>query len=206
MKKNETTIACLLVAIVFLPSGIFLTYFSSSLDGMRHMMYFGILLIIDSIIFLIIYIFRKITSVIEEKKLQNALKNSGISQIDNLTPFEFEEWVARLLRTVGYNANATKKSGDYGADVIAEKNGIRIAIQVKKFNQPVGIKAVQEVASAMSYYDCYEGWVITSSYGFTNAAHNLAQKNSIRLINKNDLAIMLNKIKNNYQKANQSKR
>ena len=199
MKRNETTIACLIGAIGFLPVGILLTYFSNSLDGMRHMMPFGVLSIIASLIFLITYIVKRITAVKKEKELQNALINSGISQIDNLAPFEFEEWVARLLKTAGYNAIATKKSGDYGADVIAEKDGIKIAIQVKKFNQPVGIKAVQEVASAMKYYDCHDGWVITSAYGFTTAAHNLAQKNSIKLINRNDLAIMLNKIKNNFQ-------
>ena len=51
----------------------------------------------------------------------------------------------------------------------------------------------------MKYYDCHDGWVVTSAYGFTTAAHNLAQKNSIKLINRNDLAIMLNKIKNNFQ-------
>lgn len=104
------------------------------------------------------------------------LINSGISQIDNLAPFEFEEWVARLLKTAGYNAIATKKFGDYGADVIAEKDGIKIAIQVKKFNQPVGIKAVQEVVSAMQYYDCLDGWVITSAYGVTTVAYNFAKK------------------------------
>lgn len=200
MKRNDTTIACLIGVICFLPVGILLTYFSNSLDGMRHMMPFGVLSIIASLIFLFTYIVKRITAIIKEKELQNALINSEISQIDNLTPFEFEEWVARLLKTSGYNAIATKKSGDYGADVIAERNGIKIAVQVKKFNQPVGIKAVQEVASAMRYYDCQDGWVITSAYGFTTAAHNLAQKNSIKLINRNDLAIMLNKIKNNFHK------
>lgn len=132
-----------------------------------------------------------------EQELQDALKNSGISQIENLSPFEFEEWVARLLRVDGYKANATKKSGDYGADVIAEKDGIKIAIQVKKFNKPVGIKAVQEVISAIGYYDCYEGWVITSSNNFTPAAHNLAKKHNIKLLNKNGLALMLNRLRNN---------
>ena len=109
MKRNETTIACLIGAISFLPVGILLTYFSNSLDGMRHMMPFGVLSIIASLIFLITYIVKRITAVKKEKELQNALINSGISQIDNLAPFEFEEWVARLLKTAGYNAIATKK-------------------------------------------------------------------------------------------------
>ncbi len=205
MKRNETTIACLIGVISLLPVGILLTYFSNSLESMRHMIPLGVLLIIASLIFLITYVVKKITTIKKERELKNALTNSGISQIDNLSPFEFEEWVARLLITAGYNANETKKSGDFGADIIAEKNGIKIAIQVKKFNQPVGIKAVQEVASAVSFYGCQDGWVITSAYGFTASAHKLAQKNSIKLMNRNDLAIMLNKIKSNYEKIESEK-
>ena len=53
----------------------------------------------------------------------------------------------------------------------------------------------------MNYYDCQEGWVITSSHAFTAAAQNLAQKNYIKLINRNDLAIMLNRIRQDYQKS-----
>ncbi|MBR4418556.1 MAG: restriction endonuclease [Clostridia bacterium] len=195
MRNNETTIAFLVGAIFFLPIGIFMTYMTYSVSGMEHMRAIGYMIIIASIISLIIYITRKIDSNINEEELQNALRNSGISQIDDLTPYEFEEWVARLLRADGYKASATKKSGDYGADVIAEKNDIKIAIQVKKFNQLVGIKAVQEVIGATTYYDCYEGWVITSASGFTTAAHNLAKKHGVKLLNKNDLALMLNRLK-----------
>lgn len=111
----------------------------------------------------------------KELELQEAIKASNISQIDNLSPFMFEEWVARLLRTMGYKAFATKRSGDYGIDVIAENHTTKIGIQVKKFNKPAGIKAVQEVISGMIYYDCTEGWVITSALSFTPAAINLAK-------------------------------
>jgi HJR/Mrr/RecB family endonuclease len=180
---------------------IYITY---TVSGMEHMRAIGYIMIISAVIFLILYIYRKVTSYINEKELQNALKNSGISQIDELSPFEFEEWIARMLRTDGYKANATKKSGDYGADVIAEKDGIKIAIQVKKINQPVGIKAVQEVISAIGYYDCYEGWVITSANSFTTAAINLAKKNNIKLFTRNDLALLLHQIQRNENVDNNS--
>ena len=62
----------------------------------------------------------------------------------------------------------------------------KINEMLEGFSQPTSaleaIKKLQEVASAMKYYDCHDGWVITSAYGFTTAAHNLAQKNSIKLI------------------------
>lgn len=192
MKKNETTIACLIGAIGFMPSGVFLTYFSYKLEGMRHMLFLGYLTIMASVVLLSVYIYRKIRESKKEKELQDALRNSNISQIDTLSPFEFEEWVARLLRTMDYKAYTTKKSGDYGVDVIAENDNTKIAVQVKKFNKSVGIKAVQEVIAGMSYYNCYEGWVITSANDFTPAARNLASKQDIKLITRNDLAILLN--------------
>lgn len=63
--------------------------------------------------------------------MQNAILRTNISQVDKLTPYEFEKWVARFLRIAGYKASATKKSGDYGVDVVAEKDNTSIAIQVK---------------------------------------------------------------------------
>lgn len=130
----------------------------------------------------------------KELELQEAIVKSNISQIDNLNPYAFEEWVARLLRKMGYKATPTKRSGDYGIDVIAENNQTKIGIQVKKFNKPVGIKAVQEVISGMVYYDCNKGWVVTSTNSFTQAAINLANKRDIKLITRNDLAKMLSKL------------
>ncbi len=147
---------------------------------------------------ILISILIKINKTKKERELQEAIIKSNISQIDNLTPYMFEEWVARLLRNMGFKATITRKSGDYGIDVIAEKNQTqtKIGIQVKKYNKSVGIKAVQEVISGMSYYDCNEGWVVTSANDFTPAAKNLANKRNIKLITRNDLAMILNKLSN----------
>ena len=126
--------------------------------------------------------------VIHAIKKHNILKRSGINQIDQLTPFEFENWVTRFFQAQGYRAYTTQKSGDYGIDVIAEKDHQKIAIQVKKYNQPVGIKAVQEAISGAKYYDCHEAWVVTSADKFTTAAYNLANKSHVKLITRTDLA------------------
>ena len=103
-------------------------------------------------------------------KKHNIIKCSGINQIDQLSPFEFETWVSHFLQKQGYRAYTTQKSGDYGIDVIAEKDQTKIAIQVKKYQQAVGIKAVQEVISGANYYECNEAWVVTSASAFTTAA------------------------------------
>lgn len=132
--------------------------------------------------------------------IQNRLlRQAGIHQIDQLTPFEFENWVTRFFQAQGYRAYTTQKSGDYGIDVIAEKDHQKIAIQVKKYNQPVGIKAVQEAISGANYYDCHEAWVITSADKFTTAAHNLANKSRVKLITRSDLSTMYLKFKKSHK-------
>ena len=183
--------ACLLWIGCMLPLSIILILCGQIDIYLKQITYWGFALASTCLIALIIYILITITEKQYEKELQEAILNTGIEQVENLDPFEFEEWVARFLRISGYRAYATKKSGDYGVDVIAEKEYNRIAIQVKKFSNPVGIKAVQEVIAGMDYYNCYEGWVITTAPYFTQAAKNLAQTRNIKLYNKNDLAILL---------------
>lgn len=172
---------------------IFLGYVIES----TFMLIFGYFIILLGILFVFAFIREKIKNRIYEKKLQIAILNSGINQIDNLNPYEFEEWVARMFRLNRFKAMPTKRSGDYGVDVIAEKDNERIAIQVKKFSKPVGIKAVQEVIAGMDYYNCYDGWVITTAPYFTQASKNLAHTRNIKLYNKNDLALLLNEIQKN---------
>lgn len=160
----------------------------------ENLIWFVILFAISTFTAIIIYVLVVMHWNRKERKLQEAILQTNINQVDGLTPYEFEEWVARFLRIAGYKAHATKKSGDYGVDVLAEKDNISIAIQVKKFTKPVGIKAIQEVISGMDYYNCYEGWVITTAPYFTQAAKNLAKARNIKLYNKNDLTILLYKL------------
>ena len=171
--------------------------FAGSISEINSIKIMGFVMLALSLGSIIISIFIRIGKKKKELVLQQAIITSNISQIDSLSPYMFEEWVARLLRTMGYKAFATKRSGDYGIDVIAENYTTKIGIQVKKFNKPVGIKAVQEVISGISYYDCNEGWVVTSAQSFTPAAINLARKQNIKLITRNDLAIMLSKLNTN---------
>ncbi len=199
MRKNTYSEGlCFVLVFLFLATTCLWTGYMVSVSFMWIM---GYILLAISIVVLVILILVKLDKLKQEKKLQEAIIKSNISQIDKLSPFMFEEWVGRFLRNMGYKTQVTKRSGDYGIDVIAENEDIRIGIQVKKFSKPVGIKAVQEVISGMTYYNCNEGWVITSTTAFTPAAHSLAAKQNIRLITRNDLALMLSDL----QKQNNSK-
>ena len=50
-----------------------------------------------------------------------------------MNPQSFEKYVAGIYEKEGYDVTVTPYSGDYGVDVIAEKGGERIAVQVKQY-------------------------------------------------------------------------
>ena len=102
--------------------------------------------------------------------------SSDETDFENLTGIEFETYIARLLRSVGYEVQGTPSTGDQGADLIAKKNGRTVIIQAKRYQGVVGNKTVQEVISAVRFYGGDEGWVVTNP-----SAVVLAQKANIKL-------------------------
>ena len=84
----------------------------------------------------------------------------------------------------------TKGSGDYGIDILAEKDGVTYAIQCKRYTAPVGVKAVQEAYAGRDFYDRMVGAVLTNQY-FTASAVEAAQKLKILLWDRGYLEEML---------------
>lgn len=80
-----------------------------------------------------------------------------------------------------------RTSGDYGADVIAEKSGNRIAIQAKHYTGTVDHKSVVEVLGSLKRYRCSHGIVITNST-FRKTAIELAKDNGVELWDRNRLS------------------
>ena len=116
------------------------------------------------------------------------LKQSGIDDIAG--GHEFEQYLVYLLRKNGYkNVQTTAKSGDYGADVLAEMGAEKYAIQCKLYNKSVGVKAVQEVFSAMKYYGC-DIAVVATNNKFSRNAVNLAESTGVRLWGRDELVEM----------------
>lgn len=110
---------------------------------------------------------------------------------DTMEGHEFEYYCADLLRKKGFiEVEVTKGSGDYGADILAEKDGVTYAIQCKCHNAPIGVKAIQEAHAGRDYYDRMVGAVLTNQY-FTTAAVEAAKKLKILLWDRGYLESML---------------
>ena len=118
------------------------------------------------------------------------LARSGIAQVDQMEGRRFEEFLATVFRRLGYRAELTPYVGDYGADLVVTKNGVRQAVQAKRSKKAVGPKAVQEVAAARRYYNCQGALVVTNA-AFTAAAKRLARANDVGLWGRDDLVAKL---------------
>ncbi len=115
--------------------------------------------------------------------------------MDELEGHDFEYYCAELLKDCGFlEVEVTKGSGDFGADILAEKDGISYAIQCKCYDKPIGVKAVQEIYAGRDYYDCMVGAVMTNQY-FTTPAVELAKKLKIMLWDRGYIDSMEKEVK-----------
>lgn len=113
------------------------------------------------------------------------------SDIDLMEGHDFEYYCAELLKKRGFlEVEVTKGSGDYGVDILAEKDGVTYAIQCKCYAAPVGVKAVQEAYAGRDYYDRMVGAVLTNQY-FTTPAVEAAKKLKILLWDRGYLESMM---------------
>lgn len=113
------------------------------------------------------------------------------NQYDYMEGHDFEYFCAELLRKNGFsNVEVTQGSGDQGIDILATKDGIKYGIQCKCYSSDIGNKAVQEVFSGKTFYNCHVGVVLTNRY-FTSSAKELAEKNGVLLWDRDKLNEMI---------------
>lgn len=120
----------------------------------------------------------------EYERLARALQ---LADVDNMEGIGFEHYVCRLLVSQGYNAHVTKASNDLGADIIAERNGLKYSIQTKRHKSSISRRAVSDALGGRDFYDCNLAMVVTNSY-FTPGAVEMAEKTHCRLVDRDKLA------------------
>ena len=132
--------------------------------------------------------------IVTEELLSDFKSITDFNEIEVMNGHDFEMFVANLFSSLGYcNVKVTPSSHDFGADVIAEKDDVKFAIQCKRYSSPVGVSAVQEVMASKSLHDCHVACVLTNST-FTPSAEELARKNLVILWDGNKLKDFLSKV------------
>ncbi|WP_430732671.1 restriction endonuclease [Bacillus pseudomycoides] len=152
------------------------------------------------IFYVLFRIYMFVHRIIQEKRVLKIMAKSGIQYIDKMDGYQFEVYLKALFRELGYRPEVTKRSCDYGVDVVL-KGKNRIVIQAKRYGvkNRVGIRAVQEVYAGKAYYKADEAWIVTNN-AYTKQAEELAKACQVKLIDRFELQKLINKV-NPEQKA-----
>jgi restriction system protein len=120
-----------------------------------------------------------------------------ISKID---PYDFQDLVAGLLKTMGYRTRVSDPGPDHGIDIFAHPDAFgfvkpRIKVQVKRKQAAT---SGQDIRALMGTLGDGENGLFVSSGGFTTEARNEARRNArITLIDMDEFVKLLTE---NYEK------
>lgn len=115
---------------------------------------------------------------------------TGMADVDVMSGEEFEQRLAALFEALGEVVHHTGRRGDFGADLVTERAGVRTVVQAKRYEGAVGIEAVQQVVGARRYYEAERARVVTNSV-LTPAALALATVADVEVVERGDLFRLL---------------
>jgi restriction system protein len=118
-----------------------------------------------------------------KKSKHDRLLNLTLENLKSMTPKEFEYTTAEILRRLGYNdVKVIGRSGDLGVDILAYKDGKKVAVQCKKYiSKKVTSPEIQLFIGMMvTEYKADKGLYVTTSY-YTKDAYHLAMKHKDKL-------------------------
>lgn len=114
--------------------------------------------------------------------------NSSTSvDVESLDPIQFERHCSDILASYGWESRTTKGSGDQGIDIIATYNGVKAVFQCKKYSQPVGNAAVQEIISGKVFEQAHIAAVVSNA-AYTPSARQLASTAGVHLLHFSELS------------------
>lgn len=125
--------------------------------------------------------------IMQHEIVRKKVRALELADIDNLSGLEFEKYVAKILKSRGCANVKLTEYYDWGVDIIAEKDGVRWGVQVKRYSGAVKAAAVRQAVTALNKYDCSRAMVVTNSY-YSRQARELARSNNCILIDRNTLA------------------
>ncbi len=129
---------------------------------------------------------RRFATASGRRSRHRAHRQFKLRDIDRMPGLEFEQYVATLLERYGFTAEVTSGSNDFGVDVVAERDGERYAVQVKRHSRPINRTAVSDAVAGRDYYNCKRAMVITNA-SFTRAAQAFAASVGCELVDRKEL-------------------
>lgn len=131
----------------------------------------------------------------EQERWLEAERLLDIDDVDQMSGIQFEDYVGTLMENMGYDVEMVRGGSDFGADLIATKDGTRIAVQIKRYSRPVPRAAVSDAVGARQYFNCQNAMVVTNNV-FARSSQEFADSTNCILIDR----IKLSEWIRNFQK------
>jgi restriction system protein len=120
--------------------------------------------------------------------------NDVLATLREMDPVEFENLVATLFQTIGFQVATTERTGDGGIDVEAINpdpiSGGRVIVQVKRYKSTVNPSAVRDLYGTVTHTGAIKGILVTTS-GFGPDSRSFAADKPLTLITGEQLVVML---------------
>ncbi|ERN52409.1 restriction endonuclease [Alkalihalophilus marmarensis] len=117
--------------------------------------------------------------------------------IDKMDGHEFEDYLYVLISALEYEqVYQTKKSRDYGADLLYEQqDGTKCVVQAKRYREKLGLSAVQEVYAAKAFYGAERALIITTADKLSDSCLKLAAATDVHIVDRLDLDAVIKAFK-----------
>lgn len=113
----------------------------------------------------------------------------GLYEIDRMDKKAFEKFCGRLLKQVGYRVSRPR-GGKPWVSYIVERDGVKMALVVKQYGGPVGVRPVEKAREGASLNRCQRAVVLTNRE-FTPEARRRAAALGVELWDRDKLADFL---------------
>lgn len=127
----------------------------------------------------------------EEEMNLRAIELVDVQNMDNE---RLQQYIRKLLQHHGFRVESNNNPGNSTLDIVARKNGIKYAVQVKRQISAISKEAVINAIAEKNRHNCNAAIVITNSY-FTNDAIQLARSEGCKLVDRDDLAVWIRDFK-----------
>ena len=128
----------------------------------------------------------KIRQEFNTSSIGSRLTVEEVIDVERMSGTEYEQYCKSILCAAGWVAYETPFTGDQGVDLIAKNDQAIVCIQCKRYSNPVGNRAVQEVIAGREYYGGTHAAVVSNAE-FTTHARELAASTNVILISHTEL-------------------
>lgn len=129
-----------------------------------------------------------------KERKRRILFESGIDKVDDMSGIIFEEFLLEHFKHLNYTGYLTSRAENYGADLVLQKDGIKVVVQAKRWKNNIGLEAIQQVIVAIKHFNANKGIVVTNS-SFAKSAQELAYSKGIELWDRTKLIEVMDKSK-----------